>query len=131
MSKLWQHLIHSYPCCSIVADTCVSMDQWVKNPTAHSALSEILPCMDNATAQETLSITKDVTFLMVGIVNQFITNVANNDVPPNFGPLYYNQSGPLVPILCNPFNSDNTDRRCTAGEVELSNATQVNIIIIC
>ncbi|XP_030970060.1 uncharacterized protein LOC115990365 [Quercus lobata] len=110
---------------NIVADTCVSMDQWVENPTAHSALSEVLPCMDNATANDILSISKHVTFLMVGIVNQFITNVANNDVPPNAGPFYYNQSGPLVPILCNPLNFDNTDRRCTAGEMDLSNATQV------
>lgn len=126
--KFRQHLINLYSHSSIVADTCVSMDQWVENPTAHSALSEVLPCVDNATANDILSISKHVTFLMVGIVNQFITNVANNDVPPNAGPFYYNQSGPLVPILCNPLNFDNTDRRCTAGEMDLSNATQVNLI---
>ncbi|KAH9715508.1 Plasma membrane fusion protein [Citrus sinensis] len=109
----------------VMADTCVAMDQWVQNPTAHTALDDILPCVDTATAQETLSQSKDVTSKLVGVVNFFISNVANKNIPPTVGPPnYYNQSGPLVPILCNPFNSDRTDRNCSDGEVNFSNAAQ-------
>nr|GEZ86156.1 uncharacterized protein [Tanacetum cinerariifolium] len=50
---------------NIMGDTCVAMDEWVQNPTAHTALDEILPCVDNATAQETLYESKDVTFQLV------------------------------------------------------------------
>lgn len=105
---------------NVVADTCVAMDQWVEHPTARTALDDILPCVDNATAQETLSQSKDVTYQLVGMVNSFIVNVSNKDFPPELGPLYYNQSGPLVPVLCNPFNSDKTDRNCSAGEVSFN-----------
>ena len=103
------------------------MDEWVQNPTAHTALDDILPCVDNATAQETLLRTKDVTYQLVTVVNTVITNVSNINFAPNFVPLYFNQSGPLVPVLCNPFNADLTARQCSAGEVDLDNATQVNI----
>ncbi|RVX05202.1 hypothetical protein CK203_020125 [Vitis vinifera] len=108
----------------VVADTCVAMDEWVQNPTAHTALDDILPCVDNATAQETLLRTKDVTYQLVTVVNTVITNVSNINFAPNFVPLYFNQSGPLVPVLCNPFNADLTARQCSAGEVDLDNATQ-------
>ncbi|KAJ0008356.1 hypothetical protein Pint_30228 [Pistacia integerrima] len=109
---------------NVVGDTCVAMDQWVKNPTAHTALDDILPCVDNATAQEALSKTKEVTFQSVAVVNRFITNVSNINFPPRAEPVYYNQSGPLVPVLCNPFNSDKTDRKCATGEVDFTNAAQ-------
>ncbi|XP_054807352.1 uncharacterized protein LOC129309698 isoform X2 [Prosopis cineraria] len=108
-----------------VADTCVAMDQWVQNPTAHTALDDILPCVDNATAQETLTQTKDGTFQIGKIIGNVIANVTNRNFPPNAGPLYYNQSGPHMPALCNPFNPDLTDRQCAAGEVVLDNATEV------
>ncbi|KAL5576074.1 hypothetical protein UlMin_017773 [Ulmus minor] len=108
-----------------VADTCVAMEEWVENPTARSALDDILPCVDNQTAQETLYETKDVTFQMVDVVNQFITNIANLNIPPQAGPpLYYAQSGPLLPILCNPFHPNITSRQCARGEVDLNNAGQ-------
>ncbi|KAA8521611.1 hypothetical protein F0562_012284 [Nyssa sinensis] len=116
---------------NVTADTCVAMDQWLQNPTAHTALDDILPCVDNVTAQETLLRTKEVTSQLVNVMNQVITNVSNNNFSPNFVPLYYNQSGPVVPILCNPFNSDFTDRACSAGEVDLSNATQVWRNYVC
>lgn len=103
------------------------MDQWVQNPTAHTALDDILPCMDNATAQETLLRSKEVTSQLVGVVNQVITNVSNINFAPNFTPLFYNQSGPLMPTLCNPFNPDLTDRVCRSGEVDLNNATEVKL----
>lgn len=110
-------------------DTCVAMDDWVKNPLAHTALDDIIPCVDTATAQETLSQSKEVTYQLVEVTNTIITNVSNIiNLPPGVG---YNQSGPLVPNLCNPFNSDKTDRKCASGEVELSNATQVWKSYVC
>ncbi|KAJ9688813.1 hypothetical protein PVL29_014456 [Vitis rotundifolia] len=116
---------------NVVADTCVAMDEWVQNPTARTALDDILPCVDNATAQETLLRTKDVTYQLVTVVNTVITNVSNVNFAPSIVPLYFNQSGPLVPVLCNPFNADLTARQCSAGEVDLDNATQVWSNYVC
>lgn len=113
------------------ADTCVAMEQWVENPTAHTALDDILPCVDNATSQETLMRSKEVTSQLVDLVNEVITNVSNINFAPNFVPMYYNQSGPLLPLLCNPFFSNFTDRACTPGEVDLNNATQVWSSYVC
>ncbi|KAJ6331945.1 hypothetical protein OIU76_010344 [Salix suchowensis] len=110
---------------NVVADTCISMGEWVQYPTAKTALDDIIPCVDNATAQETLRLTKETTYQLVNVVDNIISNVSNRNFPPLAGALYYNQSGPLVPVLCNPLNSDYTDRQCAAGEVDLSNATQV------
>lgn len=110
---------------SAVADTCVAMGQWVNNPTAHTAMDDILPCVDNATAQQTLARSKEVTYQLVNIVDQVITNVTNVNYPPGLQPLYFNQSGPLMPVLCNPYHSDFSDRKCAAGEVELKDAREV------
>lgn len=108
----------------MVADTCVSMDEWVQHPTAHTALDDILPCVDNATAQETLIQSQNVTSQLVVVVNTMITSVANANVTPRL-PIYYNQSGPSMPVLCNPFYSNLTNRQCATGEVELSKAPEV------
>uniref|UniRef100_A0A6N2KJF8 Uncharacterized protein n=1 Tax=Salix viminalis TaxID=40686 RepID=A0A6N2KJF8_SALVM len=110
---------------NVVADTCISMGEWVQYPTAKTALDDIIPCVDNTTAQETLRLTKETTYQLVNVVDNIISNISNRNFPPQAGSLYYNQSGPLVPVLCNPLNSDYTDRQCAAGEVDLSNATQV------
>ncbi|XP_068308045.1 uncharacterized protein [Pyrus communis] len=110
---------------NVAADTCVAMDEWVQNPAAHTALDDILPCVDSATAQETLLRNKEVTLQLVDLINEVITNVSNLNFAPAFVPMYFNQSGPLVPTLCNPFFPDLTDRVCTAGEVNLNNATEV------
>ncbi|KAK6118367.1 hypothetical protein DH2020_047938 [Rehmannia glutinosa] len=112
-------------------DTCVAMNQWVQNPTAHTALDDILPCVDKATAQDTLNKSKEVTSQLVNLINTVISNVSNINFAPNFVPLYYNQSGPLLPSLCNPFNPDLTDRACAPGEVDLTNATQVWSGYVC
>ena len=113
----------------MVADACVSMDEWVQHPTAHTALDDVLPCVDNATAQETSSRTKDITYKLVSMVDQVVNNISNlNNPSPQLGPLYFNQSGPLLPVLCNPLNADHTDRKCALGEVELHNATQVMLM---
>ncbi|XP_052178286.1 uncharacterized protein LOC127792034 [Diospyros lotus] len=116
---------------NVTADTCFSMNQWVENPTSHTALDDILPCVDNATAQETLRRSKEVTSQLVDVINEAITNVSNINLAPAFAPLYYNQSGPLLPLLCNPFKPDLTDRACTAGEVDLDNATEVWRNYVC
>lgn len=108
-----------------MGDTCVAMDEWVENPKAHTALDDILPCVDNATAQETVSQSKDVTFQLVKMVNSIINNVSNINPPPFPGFLNYNQSGPLVPNLCNPLTANNTHRICQTGELDFSNATEV------
>ncbi|KAE8126164.1 hypothetical protein FH972_020908 [Carpinus fangiana] len=116
---------------NVVADTCVAMDEWVQNPTAHTALDDILPCVDNATAQETLSQSKNVTYQLVVVVDRMIINISNVNFPPIAGPLYFNQSGPLMPVLCNPFYSNLADRQCATGEVHLNNATEVWKNYVC
>ncbi|KDP33556.1 hypothetical protein JCGZ_07127 [Jatropha curcas] len=116
---------------NVAGDTCVAMNHWVQNPTSHTALDDILPCVDSATAQETLSRSKEVTLQYVDLINSVITNVSNLNFSPNFPQMYFNQSGPLVPILCNPFNHDLTDRPCSDGEVDLNNATQVWGSYVC
>ncbi|GKV03220.1 hypothetical protein SLEP1_g15563 [Rubroshorea leprosula] len=116
---------------NVAGDTCVAMNEWVQNPSAHTAFDQILPCVDKATAQETLLKSKEVTSQLVEVINQVITNVSNINFSPNFKPMYFNQSGPLVPVLCNPFFSDLTDRTCTPGEVNLNNATEVWSNYVC
>ncbi|CAN1287839.1 hypothetical protein LINPERPRIM_LOCUS19743 [Linum perenne] len=74
---------------------------------------------------------KEVTSQLAEVVNQVITNMSNINFSPNFKPLYINQSGPLVPILCNPFHADLTDRPCSPGEVDLNNATQAWSSYVC
>ncbi|KAI8544244.1 hypothetical protein RHMOL_Rhmol08G0281100 [Rhododendron molle] len=77
---------------NMVGDTCVAMDQWVRNPTAHTALDDILPCVDNATAQATLSQSQEVTYQLVVIVNGVIANVSNVNLPPSAPqPPYFHQ----------------------------------------
>ena len=88
--------------CSVSADTCVAMDEWDENPEARTAFHDILPCVDNSTAQKPLNKTKDFTFQLVRFVDRMIATVYNfNNVTPNAnaGLLYYNQSGPLVPAF--------------------------------
>ncbi|XP_071911838.1 uncharacterized protein [Coffea arabica] len=115
-----------------VADTCVALDEWLQNPTAHSALEAIIPQVDNQTAQEISSVTKGVTFGVVEMLNGIITNVSNADVPPDVGPpLYFHQNGPLVPVACNPYDSNLTDRKCADGEVSLKDAPQVWKKYVC
>ncbi|KAL1224664.1 hypothetical protein V5N11_001104 [Cardamine amara subsp. amara] len=112
-------------------DTCVAMDEWVERPASNTALDEILPCTDNATAQETLMRSREVTCQLVDLINTVITNVSNINFSPVFVPMYYNQSGPLLPLLCNPFNHDLTDRPCSPGELDLNNATQGWSSFVC
>lgn len=104
------------------------MSEWVERPATNTALDEILPCTDNATAQETLMRSKEVTGQLVELINTVVSNVSNINFSPVFAQMYYNQSGPLLPLLCNPFNHDLTDRTCSPGELNLNNATQVSTL---
>jgi hypothetical protein len=110
---------------SAVGDTCVAMKEWVAHPYEDTALDHILPCVDVATAEQSLNQSKEVTSKVVAVVNQVLSTVANSNLPPNAGPLYYNQSGPLVPTLCSPYTVRLDNRQCNAGEVNLTNAVQV------
>lgn len=110
----------------MVGDTCHAMDQWVDHPHSHTALDDILPCVDVTTANESMYRSKEVTFQIVNVVNQVISNVSNGNFPPVLAPLYYNQSGPLVPALCNPYNPDMSTRACVTGEVDFHNSSSVN-----
>ncbi|XP_051219763.1 uncharacterized protein [Lolium perenne] len=107
---------------NVVGDTCVAMDEWVTHPQDHTALDDILPCVNVATANESLHRSEEVTAQLVALVNNVIVNISNRDFPPGFKPLWFNQSGPLMPVLCNPFNPDMTARKCGPGEVTFSTA---------
>lgn len=103
------------------------MDDWVSRPHAHTALDDILPCVDVGTAKESMYQSREVTSQLVALVNQVITNISNQNFPPSFGqPLYYNQSGPLIPPLCNPYNDDMSDRTCLINEITFENSSTVN-----
>ncbi|KAL1346952.1 uncharacterized protein [Arachis hypogaea] len=118
---------------TVTTDTCVAINQWNMLPSAteSTAMDEIMPCLDKATGKETLLRSKEVTSELVNLVNQIITNVSNINFAPNFTPLYYNQSGPLMPLLCDPFRPDLTDRQCDPREVSVSNATEVYSNFVC
>lgn len=116
---------------SVTADSCEAMNQWVENPTAHTALDDILPCVDNTTTHETSKRTKEITVQLLNVINQVIRNVTNANLPPSYAPLFFNQSGPLMPTLCNPFNPDFTNRTCDPNEVPLSEATNVYRKYVC
>ena len=106
-----------------------AMEEWIAHHTEHTALKERLSLVLNLPQQKkTLYRSRQLTFQLVNLVNQVITNVSNQNFPsppPVATPFYYNQSGPLMPLLCNPFTPDLSNRTCTRGEVTLDNATQV------
>ncbi|CAN6200982.1 unnamed protein product [Urochloa humidicola] len=100
---------------NVIGDTCVAMDEWVAQPQGHTALDDILPCADAAVTTEALRRSENVSYQLVSKLNDLLSNVSNRNIPPKAGPpLYYNQSGPPVPLLCNPYNADLTARRCAA-----------------
>jgi len=111
--------------CSVVGDTCVAMGEWVAHPQARTALDDILPCVDTAAATEALDRSKEVNYQLVAVLNGALSNVSNRDLPPQAPPpLNYNQSGPPVPLLCNPYTPDLRDRACAPGEVAPDAAPQ-------
>ncbi|KAK3152322.1 hypothetical protein QOZ80_2BG0157370 [Eleusine coracana subsp. coracana] len=121
---------------NVVGDTCVAMGEWVQHPQAHTALDDILPCVDTAAATEALDRSKDVNYQLVALLNNALANVSNADtdnLPPQAAssPLYYNQSGPPVPLLCNPYTPELHDRQCAPGEVTADAAQQAWQRYVC
>ncbi|KAJ6771909.1 TRANSMEMBRANE PROTEIN [Salix koriyanagi] len=107
-----------------ISDTCLAMEEWVENPHAASALSSILPCVDQRTTNNTLVQSKEVITDIVNVVNTYIYTFANaNPSQTDFN--YYNQSGPSMPPLCYPFDSHYQDRQCEPREVSMANASVV------
>ncbi|KAA8529084.1 hypothetical protein F0562_033428 [Nyssa sinensis] len=88
---------------SAISDTCMAMGEWVDNPHAETALSDILPCVDQRTTNQTL------------IQNRLPQSNSN----------YYNQSGPLMPRLCYPYDYQLQDIPCTSQAVSMANASLV------
>uniref|UniRef100_A0A7N1A735 Uncharacterized protein n=1 Tax=Kalanchoe fedtschenkoi TaxID=63787 RepID=A0A7N1A735_KALFE len=113
-----------------VSDTCVAMEQWVDNPQAESSLSNILPCVDQQTTNQTLYKSKVVVNDIVNVVNQFIYTYANT-YQSGGNSLFYNQSGPLLPPLCYPYDGNMQERQCTSQEVSSQDASQVWENYVC
>lgn len=112
-------------CLSAVGDTCTAMDDWVRNPQAETALSNILPCVDEQTTNLTLHQSKEVIRQVVNIVNKAISSIANSDHASQDDGYFYNQSGPLMPYLCSPYDTQLHDRQCEPEEVSFVNASVV------
>lgn len=102
------------------------MQEWVENPHAETALSNILPCVDQKTTNQTLTQSKQTINGIVTVVNQFIYTYANAN-PSQGAPYSYNQSGPLMPPLCYPFDSHLQDNHCGDREVSIANASLVRL----
>lgn len=108
-----------------ISDTCMAMEQWVDNMHAETALSDILPCVDQRTTNQTLYKSKQVINDLGNIVNGFIGSYANAYGVPTGNSNYYNQSGPLMPYVCSPYDSNLQERQCSSEEVSMSNASLV------
>ncbi|XP_047340447.1 uncharacterized protein LOC124944033 [Impatiens glandulifera] len=48
-----------------------------------------------------------------------------SDMQPSAGPLFFNQIGPHVPVLCMPLSANLTEVPCLTGEVNFTNASEV------
>ncbi|TYI51398.1 hypothetical protein E1A91_D12G173300v1 [Gossypium mustelinum] len=121
-----QHAIHI-----VISDTCLAMEEWVENSHAETALSNILPCVDQRTTNHTLTQSKQVINSLVKVVNTYIYTFANSNPSPDDN-RYYNQSGPSMPPLCSPFDSQLQDHQFGSNEVSMANASLVclsNLII--
>ncbi|BFI41768.1 hypothetical protein MPTK2_8g02370 [Marchantia polymorpha subsp. ruderalis] len=106
-----------------LGDTCVAMGEWVERPSANTTLDQILPCADPTTADLALDNSRDYTDKIITLANNGITNVANVNFPPGT-PTYYNQSGPLVPTLCDIYgpSPDFNLLPCTPGQLSFEAA---------
>ncbi|KAH9794852.1 transmembrane protein [Citrus sinensis] len=107
-----------------ISDTCMAMDEWVDHPHAETALSNILPCVDQRTTNKSLIQSKEVITDIVNVVNQFVYNIANANPSQDYI-YYYNQTGPVMPPLCYPYDSQLQDRQCGSYEVSIANASEV------
>lgn len=103
------------------------MGEWVERPSANTTLDQILPCADPTTADLALDNSRDYTDKIITLANNGITNVANVNFPPGT-PTYYNQSGPLVPTLCDIYgpSPDFNLLPCTPGQLSFEAAPAVS-----
>ncbi|CAO2204876.1 unnamed protein product [Urochloa humidicola] len=101
---------------SAAKDTCEAMDQWAQQPQAETALSNILPCVDESTTNRTLYQSKEVVVMLVRIVNRAISALSNRRP-------HHKHPGQLMPYLCSPYDSNFNDRLCKPREVTFENAT--------
>ncbi|KAK8618967.1 hypothetical protein V6N13_132941 [Hibiscus sabdariffa] len=111
---------------NLMTDTCTAVDEWVQNPMAGSAIKELLPCVDKEFGKDVTETSKSVSNGLNNLLNFHISLVANADnIPPQAVGLYYNQSGPLLHTICDPYNAGNSAKQvCGEGEVASGNATQ-------
>ncbi|XP_062192066.1 uncharacterized protein LOC133895619 isoform X2 [Phragmites australis] len=109
---------------SAAKDTCQAMDQWAQHPQAETALSNILPCVDESTTNRTLYQSKEVVVMLVRIVNRAISALSNRRP-------HHKHPGQLMPYLCSPYDSNFNDRRCKSREVTFENATTVWLNYTC
>lgn len=107
-----------------MADTCIAVDEWVQNPMAGSAIKSLLPCVDSEFGKNVTYASKVVTSGIDNLLNHHVSLIANANLPPEAKPLYYNQSGPPVPVICDPYMVEQT-KQCGEGAVALGNAIQV------
>jgi hypothetical protein len=107
----------------------MAMEQWVEYPHAETALSNVLPCVDHRTTNQTLVQSKKIVNQIVNVVNEFIYTYADTS-PSQEHPYYYNQSGPTMPPLCYPYDNQLQDRQCGPQEVSMANASEVCVFII-
>lgn len=105
----------------------MAMEEWVEYPHAETALSNVLPCVDHRTTNQTLVQSKKIVNQIVIVVNEFIYTYADT-YPSKESPYYYNQSGPMMPPLCYPYDSQLQDRQCESREVSVANASEVCFI---
>ncbi|GAB4828801.1 hypothetical protein Ancab_018462 [Ancistrocladus abbreviatus] len=113
-----------------ISDTCTAMQEWVDNPQAETALSDILPCVDERATNQTLTESKKVVAGIVNVANQFIYTYADTNRPRG-DMFYYNQSGPMMPPLCYPYDDLLQDRECGLQEVSMINASVVWKSYVC
>lgn len=102
------------------------MGEWVRYPYAETALSNVLPCVDEQTTNHTLYQSKVVVYQLVNIVNTAISSSVNSDTSSRLKKTYsYNQSGPMVPYLCSPYDFHLQNRQCNPDEASVANASLV------
>ncbi|XP_020581204.1 uncharacterized protein LOC110025213 isoform X2 [Phalaenopsis equestris] len=116
---------------STVGDTCTAMNEWAHYPHTESALSNILPCIDPKTTDRTLFQSKIVVLQLVSVVNSVIRSTANSNHSTSQSSNHFNQSGPVMPLLCSPYDSKLEPRYCRSNEVSFSNASLVWKDYIC
>ncbi|KAG4170485.1 hypothetical protein ERO13_A12G149800v2 [Gossypium hirsutum] len=66
-----------------ISNTCLAMEEWVENPHAKTALSNILSYVDQRTTNHTLTQSKQVINSLVKVVNTYIYTFANSNPSPD------------------------------------------------